>query len=133
MEEKVGELFLKLVEMVERLRSENGCPWDREQKLEDWLRFLNSEVEELKEGIEKKDWDNIKEELGDVLFLVVMISQVCKEHELFTIHDVLKEITDKVERRHPHVFGDMKASTAEEALEIFYRMKEMEKGKKINK
>ncbi len=128
--ENIDGAFSKLVEMVEKLRSEEGCPWDREQKIEDWMRFLKEEVEELEEGINRKDWENIKEELGDVLFLVVMIAQVCREEMKFTINDVLAEIISKVERRHPHVFGEMKASSAEEALEIFYKMKAMEKQNK---
>ena len=119
--------FKDLVELAETLRSEKGCPWDRKQTIKSLLKSFVDEAEEVKEAIEKDDCENLKEELGDLLFNMVMISQIAKEKGLFTISDVLKNIEAKIIKRHSWVFGTDKVSTPEEAIEMWKKNKERER------
>jgi len=119
--------FEEIVELMDKLRSKNGCPWDREQTMDTMKTNLMNEAEEVKEAIEKKDYKNLKEELGDLFWAIVFISQIAKEDRLFDIGDVLKSLRKKMVRRHPHVFGDLKAHTPEDAKKIFYSIKQKEK------
>jgi tetrapyrrole methylase family protein/MazG family protein len=99
------EEFTRLVELMESLRGEHGCPWDKSQTVQGFRTFLLEEVYELIEAIENEDYQALKEELGDLLFHVVFISQICKEKERFDIRDVLRGSYDKMYGRHPHVFS----------------------------
>lgn len=121
------KIFKDFVDIVAKLRSPQGCPWDREQVPENYKDYLREEVEELIDAIEKNDIDNIKEELGDVLLLVVMLSQIYSEDDHFQINDVLEGIRAKMIHRHPHVFGDVKVKDAEEVLENWKKIKAEEK------
>lgn len=98
--------FDKLLEIVNTLRSENGCDWDKEQTFDTIKAYITEESYELIDAINNKDFDNIKEELGDLMLQIILLSQIAKENKLFTIDDVLIEINEKLIRRHPHVFGD---------------------------
>ena len=89
---------------------------------------MREETEELIVAIEKKDPENMKEELGDVLLQVLMHAQIAKEEGLFSIEDVIQGLYDKLHYRHPHVFGDVKAKSAEEALAVWKEMKKKERG-----
>ena len=123
--------FDELVETFAILRGPNGCPWDKKQTHESLIKCLQNESQELIDAIEKKDDENIKEELGDVLLQVLMHSQIAAEEGKFTIQDVMDGLYDKLHRRHPHVFGDhAKAATAEEALALWREMKKKEKEQK---
>ena len=122
--------FEALVETFAVLRGPNGCPWDKKQTHESLIKNLREESEELITAIEKKDPENMKEELGDVLLQVLLHAQIAKEEGLFTIEDVMKGLYDKLHRRHPHVFGDVKAASPEEALAVWKEMKKKEKGSK---
>jgi uncharacterized protein YabN with tetrapyrrole methylase and pyrophosphatase domain len=122
--------FDEIVKLIERLRGKNGCPWDRAQTIESLKNDLMSEAEEVEKAIKAKDYENLKEELGDLLWAIVLISQVAKEEGLFNINDVLKIAKEKIIRRHPHVFGNLKAKTVKEAIEIFQEVKRKEKLKK---
>lgn len=123
-------LFDDLVETFAVLRGPNGCPWDKKQTHESLIKNLREESEELITAIEKKDVENMKEELGDVLLQVLFHAQLAKEEGLFTIDDVMQGLYDKLHRRHPHVFGDhAKAASPEEALAVWKEMKRKEKGK----
>ena len=115
------------VDIVSTLRSENGCPWDREQTHESLEKCLRDECEEVIEAIEKKDDDNLCEELGDVLLQVVMHSQIAREQGKFTLEDVIDGVAKKMVRRHPHVFGDVKLETEEERLAMWNAIKKQEK------
>lgn len=115
--------FADLVETFAILRGPNGCPWDRKQTHESLIKNLREESEELIEAIENKDAENMKEELGDVLLQVLFHAQLAKEEGLFTIEDVIQGLYDKLHYRHPHVFGKVKAATAEEALAVWKEMK----------
>ena len=122
-------LFDDLVETFAVLRGPNGCPWDKKQTHETLIKNMREEAEELVAAIEKKDVENMKEELGDVLLQVLLHAQIAKEEGYFTIDDVMRGLYDKLHRRHPHVFGNVKAANAEEALAVWKSMKQKEKGK----
>ena len=121
--------FADLVETFAILRGPNGCPWDKKQTHETLIKNLREESEELVSAIEKKDPDNMKEELGDVLLQVLLHAQIAKEEGFFTIDDVIQGLYDKLHRRHPHVFGGVKAASPEEALAVWKEMKKKEKGR----
>lgn len=119
--------FDELVRIMERLRSENGCPWDRAQTLDDMGGHLQGELDEVLAAIRSGDRANLAEELGDLLFNVVFVAEIARAEGWFTMEDVLVGIRDKIVRRHPHVFGDADASTPEEVLVHWNRVKEAEK------
>jgi tetrapyrrole methylase family protein/MazG family protein len=119
--------FEKLVDLVKHLRSENGCSWDRTQTISTLKEDVLSEADELREAIDKNDYENIKEEIGDLIWGLVLMSRVAEEEGRFNIRDVLNEVTDKIVRRHPHVFGNVKANTPEEAHKSFLEAKNNEK------
>lgn len=124
--------FTDLCELAAKLRSDTGCPWDRKQTIESMLKCTDEEVLEMRQAVEKGDYENLKEELGDVLFQLVMISQIAKEHGHFDIDEVIEGISEKIISRHTWVFGDDKASTPEEALEMWRRNKEKERTRSSN-
>ena len=99
---------------MDRLRSKDGCPWDIEQTHQTLRPYLLEETYEVLEAIDKKDYNHLKEELGDLLLQVVFHSQIASDDNTFTINDVISGISEKLIRRHPHVFGDKVIKTAEE-------------------
>lgn len=119
--------ILKLIEIMEILRSERGCPWDREQTHESIAHNLLEEAYEAYEAILRKDFEHLKEELGDLLLQVVFHSQIAKERGDFDIYDVANGIVDKLTRRHPHVFGDESIETSSEVLSRWEDIKKSEK------
>lgn len=122
--------FKYLCELAAKLRSDTGCPWDREQTIASMLKHIEEEAGEVCQAIENGDHKNLREELGDVLFQVVMIAQIAKENGYFDMDHVLADIADKIVSRHTWVFGKDKAKTPEEALALWQRNKEKEKNKK---
>jgi len=122
--------FKNLCELATKLRSETGCPWDRKQTIDSMLKCIEEEVAEVRQAIENGDHENLKEELGDVLFQIVMISQIAKENKYFKIDEVISGIDKKIRSRHTWVFGKDKAKTPEEALEMWRLNKEKEKLRK---
>jgi tetrapyrrole methylase family protein / MazG family protein len=121
--------FADLCRLAAILRSPEGCPWDRKQTISSMLKHIDEEVQEVREAIENGDHDNLKEELGDVLFQIVMIAQIAKEKGYFKMEDVLAEIEHKIVSRHTWVFGDDKVENAEEALAMWKENKKKEKGR----
>lgn len=119
--------FKDLCDLAAKLRSKTGCPWDRKQTIESMLNCIEEEVEEVAQAIKKGDRENLREELGDVLFQVVMIAQIAKEKGYFKMDDVIKDIDKKIRTRHTWVFGKDKAKTAQQALEMWRINKEKEK------
>lgn len=117
----------RLVEIMDTLRSENGCPWDKEQTLDTLPKFLLEECYELISAIETQDFDHIREELGDMLFELIFIAKFGKEQNKFTMDDVIKGIEEKIVRRHPHVFGDVKVKDTKEVLKNWDAIKKQEK------
>ncbi|HUG13748.1 MAG TPA: MazG nucleotide pyrophosphohydrolase domain-containing protein [Thermomicrobiales bacterium] len=116
-----------LLEIVARLRRPDGCPWDREQTPASLLDDLQEEVAEVVAAIGSADWDNLAEELGDVLLHVAMQSQIAAEANRFTFDDIVAGLAAKLVRRHPHVFGDVPATTASDVLSVWQRVKHEEK------
>lgn len=119
------------LEIVKTLRSESGCPWDREQTHESLKPCMMEEAAEVVAAIrifnQTGDCENLREELGDVLLQVVMHSQIAAEEGLFTIEDVVSDVAEKMVRRHPHVFGDVKVDGSEQVLENWEEIKRKEK------
>jgi MazG family protein len=112
--------FQDLVELCEYLRGKDGCPWDKEQKLETLKAFIIEEAYEVVGAIESGDIDELEEELGDLLYQIVFASQICREEGKFGMDDVVTGLYNKLVRRHPHVFGEEKAKNAEEALKRWH-------------
>ena len=123
----------KLIDITKKLRSEDGCPWDKKLTLKDLKSYILEEAYEILDALEKNDKDNIKEEAGDLLLQIIFISNICEENKDFNFSDVILQLSDKLIRRHPHVFGNKIADTAEDAKEIWDYQKKSEKTKgKLN-
>ena len=122
--------FADLVEITAKLRSPEGCPWDREQTFESLKKYLAEESQEVFDAVDHQDMENLCEELGDVLFQVLINSQIAAEIKAFSIDDVVDGICRKMVRRHPHVFGDAKVQTAEEGPALWDYIKMQEKAEK---
>lgn len=119
--------FEELRNIISKLRSEEGCPWDREQTFESLKKCLADETQEVFEAVDLKDMDNLCEELGDVLLQVMLNSQIAQEQNAFTIDDVIDGICRKMIRRHPHVFGNVKVNSAEEGTALWNEIKNQER------
>ena len=124
--EKIKDQFAKLVEIMETLRGEQGCPWDKEQTHESLRQYLLEETYEVLELIDEARYDELKNELGDVLLQVIFHSQIAKEDGRFDIQVVLENINKKLIYRHPNVFGDTVIRTAEEQTVNWEKMKKKE-------
>jgi tetrapyrrole methylase family protein/MazG family protein len=112
--------FDRLVEIVKILRSPNGCPWDRAQTLESIVENIIEEAYEVVDGINKKDYQKIKEEVGDLILQGVFISQIAEEENKFSLEEALRELNEKLINRHPHVFkNETLPSTTDEALKVW--------------
>jgi MazG family protein len=119
--------FSELVDLMARLRGPDGCPWDREQTLETLKTYLLEETYEVLDALDSGDAAHHQEELGDLLFQVVFQAQVRREEGAFTVEEVIAGIHDKLVRRHPHVFAEATAATADEVLDQWERLKAKEK------
>lgn len=122
--------FTRLHEIVAILRSPEGCPWDREQTHQSLRKNLIEEAYEVLETIDEDDPDHMREELGDLLLQIMLHSQIEAEDGTFTVFDVIRELNEKLIRRHPHVFGTAQAENADEALGNWQQIKEEEKRRK---
>lgn len=122
-----------LREIVAALRAPDGCPWDREQTHETLKRYVIEEAFELIQAIDEEDDDAIIEELGDVLLQVFLHAQIGEDNGYFSIEDVLQSISEKMIRRHPHVFGETEAHTADDVLVNWQAIKEQEKPRKTSR
>lgn len=123
--------LLRLREVMDKLRSPGGCPWDAEQDHESLLKYLLEESYEFIEAVENKDRTSMQEELGDLLLQVYFHSRMAEEdaNNPFNVEDVAKTVTDKLIRRHPHVFGGTKVESSSEVLENWEAQKATEKGR----
>jgi len=124
--EAIKSEFARLVQIMERLRSENGCPWDREQTYESLRQYLLEETYEVLELIDAGQYDELKNELGDLLLQIIFQSQIAEEEGRFTILDVLKKINHKLIHRHSNVFGNVVVKNAEEQTVNWEHMKRQE-------
>jgi nucleoside triphosphate diphosphatase len=116
-----------LIKMMTRLRAPNGCPWDREQTYATLAPMLIEEAYEVIEAAEAEDWDELRDELGDLLFQLVFYGQIAAETGQFTLQDSITRVHEKMWRRHPHVFGDEKADTTAEVLANWEAIKAAER------
>lgn len=119
----------KLLSVADELLGPNGCPWDKEQTFTSIQPYLLEETHELMEAIDTGDSSKIIEELGDALFTLVFISKLCEKAYQFNLADAIRLVTEKLIRRHPHVFGDLKITTTDELYTNWEAIKKKE-GKK---
>jgi tetrapyrrole methylase family protein/MazG family protein len=126
-----GKKFDRFVDIVKELRSENGCPWDKEQSPTSLKRYLLEETQEAIEAITANNHQHIKDELGDILYIIVLLAHIHNEENLFNMGDVIEAITDKMIRRHPHVFSDEKIETVAELRKKWLEIKDIEKSSSI--
>jgi MazG family protein len=122
-----GEKFQQLVGIMARLRAPDGCPWDREQTFDTIKPYTLEETYEVLDAIDRRDWSELAEELGDLVLQAVFYAQMASEQNLFRIDDALDAINEKLLRRHPHVFGDESAQTAGDVKKIWSEVKAAEK------
>lgn len=122
--------FQDLTDIIAKLRSEEGCPWDRAQTYESLKKCLADEAQEVYQAVDNQDMENLCEELGDVLLQVMLNSQIAAEQGAFTIDEVIDGLCRKLVRRHPHVFGGVKVNSVEEGLALWNAIKAQEKAER---
>ena len=132
LKQDAGSAILKLEQVMKKLRAPDGCPWDREQTHETLMPFIMEECGEFLDALAAKDDENMREELGDVLMQVVLHSVIAEERGRFTLSDVIKDVTEKMIYRHPHVFSTAHVEDASAVLVQWEKLKAKEKnhGKK---
>jgi len=128
--EKTLNDFKTLVQIIEKLRGPDGCPWDKEQTQKSLTQYILEEAFELVEAIEGQNQKEICDELGDCLLQVVLQAQIAKDEGHFKIEDVIENLSEKMIRRHPHVFGETKAKNSEEVWRNWHTLKNQENQKK---
>jgi MazG family protein len=128
-----GQWFEKLVAVQARLRAPNGCPWDREQTHTSLRTYLIEEAYEVLEALESGNDEKFAEEMGDLLLQIVFHSQIAREQGRFTVTEVIREIHDKMIRRHPHVFGKVRAKDSAEVLKNWEQIKAKERRSSFKK
>ncbi len=119
----------KLLDVAATLLGPNGCPWDREQTLLTLQPYLLEEVHELIEAIDSQDPQKMKEELGDCLYTVIFIAKLAENEKLFTLSQAMESITEKMIRRHPHIFGETKVEDSDDVMRNWEQIK-MQEGRK---
>ncbi len=124
---QAGEKFRRLVEIMARLRSPDGCPWDRAQDFDSIKPYLLEETYEVMEAIDARDWRHLAEELGDLMLQAVFFGQMAAEENRFSVEDSLDAIAEKLVRRHPHVFASGDAKTPEEVKKRWDEIKSEER------
>ncbi len=127
--QQIEEQFMELYGIIKRLRSPDGCAWDREQTPESMRANLIEEAYEAVNAIDERDENNLKEEIGDLFLILIMIARMKEEEGDFTLQEVLQDICDKLIRRHPHVFGGESKNDVSEILEQWDQIKEHVEGK----
>jgi MazG family protein len=127
---EAGRLFARFVELIARLRAPGGCPWDREQTHESVKPMTIEEAYEVAHAIDEKDDQELAGELGDLLLQVVFHANIAEERGAFRLAEIVERVTDKMVRRHPHVFGEDDASTAGEVLRSWEAIKAKEREEK---
>jgi MazG family protein len=125
-----GERFERAVGIMHRLRAPGGCPWDREQSFDSITKYTVEETYEVLEAIANRDWAELPGELGDLLLQVLFYAEMADEAGHFNIDRVLDTLSDKLVRRHPHVFGEVEAATSGEVLKNWEAIKQLERAEK---
>jgi XTP/dITP diphosphohydrolase/ATP diphosphatase len=122
--------FARAVAIMAQLRGPGGCPWDREQTFDSIRRYTLEETYEVLDAIERKDWAGLKDELGDLLLQVLFYAEMAQEEKLFTLQDVTDNLSEKLIRRHPHVFANRKGvETSAQVLQNWEEIKKSERAK----
>lgn len=124
------QAFRKLTDIIKKLRSEAGCPWDKRQTIASLTKYLQEEFDELLLAIANNDAENLCEEAGDLLFLILMLAEINSEQKIFEITDVLNGVNEKLIRRHPHVFAGAQVEDEEALRKQWQAIKDKEKSKK---
>ena len=118
----------KLLKIISKLRDPcSGCEWTKSQTSKSLLPFILEETKEIQEAFEKNDYENFKEELGDLLLQIVLQSEIAEENNLFSFDEVIDTLCEKLIRRHPYVFKEKRPHTLEEQREAYFRIKDLEK------
>ena len=125
-----GDKFRRLVEIMARLRSPGGCPWDAKQTFDTIKSYLVEETYEVLDAVDARNWDALREELGDLMLQAVFFARMAQEENRFQIGDSLDTINEKLVRRHPHVFADGDAKTPEEVKRRWDQIKAEEKAER---
>ena len=131
-DKELSDSFLDLVALVAKLRSPEGCPWDRKQTIDTVKMYLLEECYEAMDAIEKKNYPEMCYELGDLLFMIVFLAHLANEQALFDMIEINNNIIKKMKNRHPHVFGDAVVISAEEVSENWQKIKMQEKGEEVS-
>lgn len=122
--------FIELKKIFMRLHGPKGCLWDKKQTHESLIPYLKEESQEFIHSAKNKDYEHMKEELGDLLLQVMFHSQIAAKNDKFNIEDVIDVLTKKLKRRHPHVFGKVKVKSAEEIIVNWNKIKKLERKSK---
>jgi MazG family protein len=130
LEQQRGQTFVKLVELMQRLLAPGGCPWDREQDMGTLRRFVLEEACEVIDAIDGGNRDELADELGDLALQVVFLSELGRKEGAFGPDDVVRGVCEKLVRRHPHVFGDVRVESSEQVLQNWERIKAAEKAER---
>jgi MazG family protein len=120
----------ELTQLIKKLRAPDGCPWDQQQKKEDIGKYILEEAYEVIDSLDKKNPQALKEELGDLLFQILFLTEISDESDLFSLGDVMDGINEKMIRRHPHVFGDKKVNSVQEVKDNWQQIKNNERKNK---
>jgi MazG family protein len=128
-----GAKFQRLVEIMARLRAPGGCPWDREQTFDSIKPYTLEETYEVLDAVDRRDWGELRSELGDFMLQAVFFAQMASEEKLFDIGDSLDAINEKLVRRHPHVFADETAHTGDDVKKRWDEIKAEERRTKETK
>ncbi|AYD48114.1 nucleoside triphosphate pyrophosphohydrolase [Arachidicoccus soli] len=126
--ELIADKFLRLKQIMDELRSQ--CPWDKKQTIHSLRPMTIEEIYELAAAIDEENWDEIKEELGDIWLHLLFYTKIASEQEKFSLEDVLETITEKMIKRHPHIYGDTKVANEEDVKRNWQKIKLQEEGKK---
>lgn len=129
---KIHQELNNLIFLIKKLRAPDGCPWDRKQKPEDIGKYILEEAYEVVESLEAQDYQAISEELGDLLFQILFLAEMGDESNKFSLDKVICGIKEKMIRRHPHIFGNVKADTIEQVKENWQQIKNRERRIKNN-
>lgn len=128
--ESAGAKLQRLIDIMAKLRAPDGCPWDREQNFDTIKKYTVEETYEVLDAIDRRDFADLREELGDFILQAVFYAQMASEEGRFTFSDCLDAINEKLVRRHPHIFGNETAGTGDEVLKLWNAVKAEEKSKK---
>lgn len=122
---KSSQKFSGLLKLAKTMRTKSD--WHREQTIQKWSKFIVEEAAEIREAIRKKDWDELHEEIGDMMWDLAFLAQLAKEQRLFSIHDSIQSAHQKVRRRHPHIFGNKKIKNRRHLWNTYNAIKRQEK------